>query len=80
MELPQYLHRFCDLRKAFRHCIPNTPIRFNIEDIMEHLKSPSGGGKLIDMVRIEQKLIAEYNCDFNNVMEIINSKLLTRAW
>lgn len=47
---------------------------------MEHLKSPSGGGKLIDMVRIEQKLIAEYNCDFNNVMEIINSKLLTRAW
>ena len=32
-----------------------------------------------DMVRIERKLVAEFKCDFNHVMEIINSKLLTRA-
>ena len=31
------------------------------------------------MVRIERKLVAEFKCDFNHVMEIINSKLLTRA-
>ena len=31
------------------------------------------------MVRIERKLVDEFKCDFNHVMEIINSKLLTRA-
>ena len=60
--------------------MPNTPIRFDLNDILEHLKLSSSGSTLDDMVRIEKKLKTEYNCDFNNVMEIINSKLLTRAW
>ena len=85
INLSQYFHRFSDLRKAFRSCVPNTPIRFDLEDIMEHLKItpqadiPTTKSVLQDMVRIEEKLVENFKCDFNHVMEIINSKLLTRA-
>ena len=61
-------------------CMPNTPYRFNLADIKEHLKIQASGDILTDMVRIEQKLLSDFSCDFNSVMEIINSKLLTRAW
>ena len=80
-----FFHQFTDLRKAFRSCVLNTPIRFDLEDIMEHLRItpesdyPTLKSTLADMVRIERQLIREYRCDFKKKIEIVNSKLLTRA-
>ena len=85
MKLDLLFHQFTDLRKAFRSCVPNTPIRFDLEDIMEHLRItpeaefPTLKSTLTDMVRVERQLIMDYRCDFKKMVEIINSKLLTRA-
>ena len=52
---------------------------------MEHLRItpeaefPTLKSTLTDMVRVERQLIMDYRCDFKKMVEIINSKLLTRA-